>query len=339
MKKIIALLLCIVLILSLFAGCQKQPAETTPSTTAPAETQSPEEAAVLKILNIGNSHGQDAVWQLYDVLKAEMPEQEIVVADLYFPGALFEHVDNVKNEAAEYEYCENANGQWKITKATTIAYGLAQHHWDYVVFNESSRHLGLDKWMTDGNLQWFIDYIDQQLDYDYKLVYDMTWSSPTDEIFYTDPGRMQPPDTFKSSYMRDYGFDRVKHYNALVEKTKQYIEPNESFDHVLHLATPVQYATEILKVPQADQFRTMDMYRDYTHLSDFARLMVAYMFYAELFGVEQIDDVKIDVIPARMRATSREKAFGDLQITQEHKDIIIESVNHALKNPLSIPNA
>lgn len=336
MKKILALLLCMVLMISLFAGCQKQPAETTPETTV-EETQSPEEAAVLKILNIGNSHGQDSVWQLYDVLKAEMPEQEIVVADLYFPGALFEHVDNVKNEAAVYSYFENTSGQWKEIQNTTIAYGLQAQHWDYVVFNESSRHLGLDKWMTNGNLEWFIDYINEQIDYDYKLVYNMTWSNPTDEIFHTDPNRMQPPATFKNSYMVDYGFDRVKHYNALVEKTKQYIETNEAFDHILHLATPVQYATEILKVPQADTLRIMDMYRDYTHLSDFARLMVAYMWYAELFGIEEISDVKIDVIPARMRATAREKGMGDLEMTKEHKDIIIESVNHALKNPLSIP--
>ena len=339
MKKLISLALCLVLILSLLSGCQKAPAETTPDTTAPAETQSPEEAKVLKILNIGNSHGVDSAWLLYDVLKAEMPEQEIVVADLYYSGALFEHVDNVKKEAAIYSYFENTSGQWKETQNTTITYGLQAQHWDYVVFNESSRHLGLDKWMTNGNLEWFIDYINEQIDYDYKLVYNMTWSNPTDEIFHTDPNRMQPPSTFKNSYMVDYGFDRVKHYNALVEKTKQYIETNEAFDHILHLATPVQYATEILKVPQADTLRIMDMYRDYTHLSDFARLMVAYMWYAELFGIEEITDVKIDVIPARMRATAREKGMGDLEMTKEHKDIIIESVNHALKNPLSIPEA
>ena len=334
MKKIIALLLCSVLTLSLFAGCQT-PAENPPDTTP--VTQSPEDAAVLKILNIGNSHGQDSAWLLYDVLKAEIPEQEILVADLYYSGALAEHVDNAKKDAPVYNYYENTSGKWSTTQNTTIAYGLQAHYWDYVVFNESSRHLGLDKWMTNGNLEWFIDYIDQQLNYDYKLVYNMTWSNPTDDTFYTDPNRMQPPSTFRDSYLIDYGFNRVRHYNALVKKTKQYIEPNEAFDHVLHLATPVQYATEILKAPQADSMRIMDMYRDYTHLSDFARLLVAYMWYAELFGISEITDVKIDVIPANMRATSREKAMGDLEITKEHKEIIIESVSHALKNPLSIP--
>lgn len=83
--------------------------------------------------------------------------------------------------------------------------------------------------------------------------------------------------------------------------------------------------------------REYDLYRDYTHLSDFGRLIVAYQIYAQLFGLEELTQVNVNLIEDHMRATSREKAFGDLEITEAHKAAIIASVNYALKNPNQAP--
>lgn len=54
-------------------------------------------------------------------------------------------------------------------------------------------------------------------------------------------------------------------------------------------------------------------------------------------GLEKLEDVKVDVIGKNLRATSREQKFGDLEITQEHKDALIASVNFALANPNQVP--
>ena len=118
---------------------------------------------------------------------------------------------------------------------------------------------------------------------------------------------------------------------------KTYVETNEEFDLVFYSGTAIQYASETYGVPEGDPARIYDLYRDYTHLSDFGRLMVGYQLYAQIYGLEEITQVNVDLIPQHMRATEREQAFGDIVITQQHKDAIIASVNYALKNPHTAP--
>jgi len=57
---------------------------------------------ILKILNISNSHGQDAIWQLPMVLSAEMPEQEYVIVEMYQSYALTEHIQAAKADSPVY---------------------------------------------------------------------------------------------------------------------------------------------------------------------------------------------------------------------------------------------
>lgn len=121
-----------------------------------------------------------------------------------------------------------------------------------------------------------------------------------------------------------------------MEQTKKYLVGHEAFDKLIDNATPIQYASEVLGVPQYDEVSRYDLYRDYTHLSDFARLIVAYQWHAQMFDVEELAQVNVDVIPKALRATSREKLFGDLAMTNAHKDVIMKTVNHTLKNPLTI---
>ena len=116
-----------------------------------------------------------------------------------------------------------------------------------------------------------------------------------------------------------------------------YIEPNEDFDFVFHSGTAIQYASEVHGVPEAAEDRNYELYRDYTHLSDFGRLMVAYQWYAQIFGLEELREVHVDLIRAVMRATYGEQAYGDIVITDRHKAAIIASVNYALQNPNQAP--
>lgn len=294
---------------------------------------------VLKILNISNSHGQDAIWQLPFVLSAEMPEQEYVIVEMYQSYALTEHIQAAKNNSAVYHYQVNTGGFWKtITEEATLADGLLTQNWDYIMMNESSRHLGLEDKMSQGMVDWFANYIMEHVGHEPKLLYDMTWSSPTDDRFYTDGTRQQAPASFKNTYTKDYGFDHVNHYNQLVALTKKYLIDHEAFDEIIFNATPVQYAGEVLGVPQYDEKQVYDLYRDYTHISDYARLMVAYNMYCQLFDIEQLTEVNVDLIQWESRApwNGRNVKLGDIILTEQHKNVIIESVNHGLKNPLSI---
>lgn len=331
-KRILVLCLAIFLL----AGCQnsQQPPETT---IGQPNTQNAEEEKVLKILNIGNSHGNDSVWLLPMVLKAEMPEQEFLVGALYQSYALTEHIESAKNTATDYVYNTNSGDGWTSHEAVSIKMALADQHWDIIMFNESSRHLGLESKMSQGMIDWFRNYILDNLDYEPTLIYNMTWANPTDERFYTDTTRQNPPASFRNTYTKHYGFDRVNHYNMLVEMTKKYLVNHEGFHKIIYNAKPIQYAGEVLGVPQYDPDQKMDLYRDYTHISDFGRLMVAYNWYCQMFNINQLTEVKIDVIPAGLRATYRQQNLGDEPITDAHKAIIMESINETLKDPFAIP--
>ena len=301
--------------------------------------KNPEKDDVLKILNISNSHGQDAIWLLPSVLKAERPNQKFVIVELYRGFALTEHIEAAKENAAGYYYQINTGDGWTtVSTEMTIKDALKAHNWDIVSFNESSRHLGLESKMSQGMADWFLNYILENMDYVPQMQYDMTWASPTDENFYTDDTRQPATATFKNIYTQDYGFDHVNHYNQLVAMTKKYLVNHQGFDEIIYNATPVQYAGEVLKVPQYDEDQIYDLYRDYTHLSDYARLIVAYNWYCQIFDVEKLDAVNVDMIEWENRApwNDRHKKLGDLTLTPEHKSVLIESVNHSLQYPLSI---
>ena len=318
-----------------------------------------DENSTLKILNISNSHGEDAVWQLPNVLKSEMPNRNFVVAECYFSGALTEHVENAKQNKEVYFYSFNSDGfSWhtpdginnpssylteeerqyaiKNKKHFTIEYALKQEKWDVIMFNESCRHLGLENIMKKGLIDWFLNYIYSIIDYKPMLIYETTWANPTDEAFYTDPARQTAPPNFKATYTNNYGFNKINHYNKLMEMAKKYVLPNPAFDLVIDTTTPIHYATEVLGVPQSSSDRIFDAYRDYTHLSDFSRVIVAYTIYANIFGIKSLTEVKTERVYAQTRPTHREISLGDLVLTDKHKDVIIKSVNETLAHPFNL---
>lgn len=334
MKRIITLILCLVLTLSLFSGCNLGGGESTEGTTEGTTevTQSPEEAAVFKVLMIGQSHAQDASWLLANVLKAEMPDQDFLVVDVYKSVYLDEHIENIKNNAPVYDYCENNNGTMTIRENFTINDAVKMEQWDLIMFNEGTWPQVDDQEHLDGDFQWFTEYLRENAAPGFMFAYNATWAQPVSKVLYS-ANRLKAPENFRKNFTDKFGGDRHKHFAKICDVITKYVETDEDYDFVFHSGTAIQYASEVLGVPEGDPLRQMDLYRDYTHLSDFGRLIVAYQIYAQIYGLEELTEVNLDVIPKDLRATANEKIFGDLQITQEHKNIIIQSVNYALKNP------
>ena len=333
MKRIVALLLCAAFAFLLLAGCNAQPKETVP--TEP--TQSPEEAAVFKVLMIGQSHAQDSVWLLYEVLKAEMPDKEFLVVDVYQPLTLGEHVLNIKNDASVYDYCEIKDGNVNKVEGYRLPVAVKQEQWDLIIFNEATWPQTDEFEHTDGDMAYLKNYLKENAAPGFKLAYNATWAQPISAAFYTDESRATPPDGFYNKYNTKFGGDRRKHFARICELIERYEEQDPDLDYVFHSGTAIQYASETHGVPEADPERKYDLYRDYTHLSDFGRLIVAYQIYAQIFGLTELTEVNVDVIPAHMRATFRERPLGDIEITQTHKEAIMASVNYALKNPNKAP--
>ena len=78
------------------------------------------------------------------------------------------------------------------------------------------------------------------------------------------------------------------------------------------------------------------MYRDYTHKSDYGRVMVSYMWYAILTGQTEMTQLQYTTVPANMRQ-KKFVQYGDLVLTDEQIQIILQSVNYALENPYKMP--
>lgn len=291
---------------------------------------------VFRVLMIGQSHAQDTVWLLEKVLSAHMPDQEFLVVDMYESTNIAQHIKNIKANAAVYDYCEGKDGVVTVTNDVTVEYALEKYQWDLIAFNEATWPQTETTSFTNGNIQWLTDYIAAHAIPGYKLAYNATWAQPVSAEVYA-KNRRQPPEGFRENFLKKFDGDRLAHFDRICNNIKTYVETDEDYDIVFHSGTAIQYASETLGVAEGDPTRKMDLYRDYTHLSDFGRLIVAYQWYAQIFGLEALTEVKVDMIADHLRATTREQAFGDLEITDAHKQIIIDSVNYALKNPNVAP--
>ena len=295
------------------------------------------EKPVYKVLMIGQSLAQDTVWFLYDVLKAEMPDREFLVGDIYKSIPLKEHKKNIMENAPTYIYYECSAEGRKRYKDHTIDAALKSQRWDLIIFNDATYPTTQEREFLDGDHEFMIDHIRKTAAPGYRLAYNATGARPTSAELYA-PGRAQPPENNRKNLIERFeGGKRNLYFSKVCANIKKYIETNKEFDLVFHTGTALQYASETHGVPEALPERTIDLYRDYVHLSDFGRLLVAYQVYAQIFGLEELTQVNVDMIKAADRATEREQAFGDLQITQEGKDAIIASVNYALKNPNTEP--
>ena len=114
-------------------------------------------------------------------------------------------------------------------------------------------------------------------------------------------------------------------YHKLVNATKEKILPNHDFKQVIPTGAAFWYARE--KMGATDK----ELYIDYTHASDFGCLLAGYVWYAVITGQKEISAVRVDSVPAKLRHITK-RELGDLIITEKMKNIIIQSVNFALKN-------
>lgn len=314
-KKCAALLLCMMLLLSVFSGCAKKP--------GPEELKQQEEDQTLKLITIGNSHTNGINHLLFDVFKAEKPEQKVVVGYLYYSGCSVElHVTHSKYNMKVYDYRVNSDGQWIETEAT-MEDGLTDQQWDIIVLHEMNTKGSIEATYRNDNLSKLMTYVDSKVTTPHKYVWNMSWANPVDGTFFTPDYQPQPPENWS---IVDYDLM----YSRLVSCTRTFIEPMEQITDIFPTGTVIQYANNVLGMSD------LDLYRDYTHMSDLGRLMCAYLWYAKLTGLTEITEVNTDVIPAAMRHTRAQK-LGDLEITGEMKQQIIQSVNHALKCPYELP--
>jgi hypothetical protein len=172
-------------------------------------------------------------------------------------------------------------------------------------------------------------YVDQYVKQPYKFLWQSTWASPDDAQFYSPQWPVQPPAGWKDDLIRLYGFNKVTQFTSSTNLAKQHIVTDDTYAKKLCIGTAVMHTVLVQDRPQTE------IYRDYTHLTDFGRLIASYSFFAQFTG-QKITEVNVDKVPTYLRF-SRYQSEGDLIITDEMKQILMDAVNYSVDNPWTVP--
>lgn len=314
MKKLFVFILCVIMVLSLLPACEK--AEEAPATTAPAPTESPEEAEVLKIMILGSSRSVNTFQLLWEVFKDQMPDQKVVLGIMYYSGcSISEHVDFVANNKPAYNYYLNNNGRWVITDGVSMEVGLLDQAWDVILLQAGDGDTANN--MNQVGRQYLVDYVDGLIEHPHTFWWHSTWFNSADPDLYPNRVYDMTPDK------------QIEQLQASNDAAKKYVLEDPMFEGRITSGTPMLYAIKELGI--ADK----ELFRDHTHLSDYGCLLVAYAWYAQFTGNE-VTQINLNSIPTHLRHKSFQH-LGDMEVTEEMKQNIIKTVDYTLKNPWAVP--
>ena len=193
-----------------------------------------------RILVIGNSHSDDAMAYVWDIL-TELGYDNVRIGVLYIGGCdVATHVQCALNDSPAYEYRSNVDGTWKNLTNVRMRDGIASEDWDYIVLQHSAPKAGIPA--EYAKVPELIEYV-KGLAPDAALLWHtgFAWRDAAN-------ASVDPP--YESS---------EDMYNRMIAAEKSEIVPNQNFTKILYTATAVQNAaTSALK---------RVLYRDGAHLS------------------------------------------------------------------------
>ena len=316
-RSILSLLLCAVTLM--LCGCSSTPAsqgESTPTTTAPAETIDPAtplcDGKTLKMLVITSSFGLNTTQWLYDVAKAEGCT-DVVIGRLYGSGCTLEkHWSNAQANANYYQYTKNDSGEWNTMEGIPLLYGLQDEDWDIIYLQQSAAQAGIES--------SYSNYIDLLMPYIHenktnpqaRFIWNMTWayqSDSTQTVFTT---------AFKS--------DQMYMYEEITRITQSLIDPRTDFDRICPTGTVIQNA-------RTSAFGDT-LCKDTYHLNNYGGILAAYGLYAVLTDTP-LTEIHLDAVAATRNGIGGAAAITE-PLTDQQKAIIIESVNNAIQNPYQV---
>lgn len=177
----------------------------------------------LRVLAIGNSFSDDAMWYLYDLLK-EVGYEYVKLGNLYIGSCtLQQHAYNITSNSAAYTYRVNEDGQWINNDSYVSVDALKSEDWDMVILQQASGSSGMP--------DTYYPYIStltakiRELCPDAELIWHMTWAYQ---------GNSSHPEYYK------YEYDQMTMYDAIVSAVHQNILTNEDFDRVIPTGTAIQ---------------------------------------------------------------------------------------------------
>ena len=294
-----------------------------------SETVKPQPIEKRSILIVGNSHSIDAFWMLYQAYMDQHPYTDLTIGILHWNGAsISDHVNFLTNGDPVIRYYKRDSDKFRIKYGVTAESVLTDQPWDTILMQPDKSDLADSTLNKEGRYE-LNRLIDKYVKTPYKLVWHISWPSPDDEIFFSPDYIRQPPAGYKDKLTNLYGFNSVNQFSVMLNQTKKHILKDSLYDQYVCSGAAIMHARLTQGLTQ------LDLWRDYTHLSDYGRLMSSYALVAQLSG-EPIESVGIDVIPVSWRH-KQNKSQGKQILTTKMKNSIIKAANYSLESPWVMP--
>ena len=355
MKKYLALILALALCLGLCACGGEEPAPET----QPTEPEAPkvEDDGILRVLVLGHSLGVDSIYLLPAIMEAEgYTDFEFgLIYGSYASGAQRQWFTNGEKKYCYREYTYGQDTTWRRADcngnfspsipgeandtyiadgsiAQPMEFGIERRDWDIVVImagtleQTNAYPVGHEKYFEASNFEaWkaFVLEHDIEKSTTPKFAFHVVWSFPNDDTLLNDGFR-----SFKLKYFGDGPDADLDAYNSGMQAIQEKILPL-NFDYILPTGTAMQNAKSSALTGRA-------LYRDYAHANDYGRLIAGYTWFCTLTGTN-IRDCKFgpfhyeDMLDKTVRLLKQ-----PVELTQQQKDILIESVENAISNPFEM---
>ena len=329
LKRILARTLSVLMSLSMFA-CGNAATETEPVETEPTFTQPGEEGKVLKVLVLGHSLAVDTGHMLSMIAAAEGYES-LKLGTLYYSGCeLWRHVQYLQADSPEYRLYVSSTDEPNVPPTTmdsvTMKQAIKFDYWDIIVMQGGAFEIGQDEAFKNGNIQIVQDYVNEhKLNPTAIFAWHMAWALPTNNTLRDKYPYENNP--YYGTYQKLFNEDRATMYNAVTSCVRDNIMTDDTFEFMIPCGTAMENAL-------SSYWEETDIHRDYAHATDLARVMTSYVWYCRLTGIDQLEEIKLDAIPKKFFKSMT--AAEDYVLTEMDKNIILESVNNALANPLKM---
>ena len=279
------------------------------------------------VLIIGNSHSIDAFWMLGEAWK-DLTGERLTLGVLYYSGcSITKHIEFVKNGDKLCRYYKNTDGRWDVMEGWGLDGVLADQPWD-TVFLQAAKS-DLDDTLNRAGRRELEALVDERLKTPHRFMWHTSWPSPNDERFFSPDYRRQAPAGYKERLVNLYGFDPINQFAVLTDKAKAHILDDAVYEKAICTGAGIMNAHFVQGVEQ------MEIWRDYTHLRDFGRLVAAYSMATQLLG-KSVERVSITCVPVEMRHGMFQE-LGDMEVTAEMQQVIQKAANHALADPWTVP--
>jgi len=263
----------------------------------------------LKLLAVTSSFGLNTTEILYHIAKAEGVEN-VTIGRLYVSGcSLKMHTEFAASQEGVYQYTKfsDDNGGVRVKmEGMTLDYGLKDEDWDIIFVQQGATQAG--------NIDTYGNYLDTVMEYlkanktnpNAKFIWNITWAFQHDNTY--------------ASFLGIYQRDQMTMYQMILDCVKEKVVPRDDFELILPTGTAVQNART--------SYFGDTLTKDTLHLNNLGRAIAGYTVFAMLTGKELTE---INLGPVNCYDLPQ-----NLELSDSDRQVIIESVNNAIKNPWGV---